>query len=112
MAQKTCPSELYQWTDTHETDTNAEQDSGVEDAEDDGSNSASISAQTSIMGGEGHSLIFVSFKGNMGDEDFQNKLDSVLNGIPDMIQLGLFICVHLCMLSVEIFPTPDPLQTC
>lgn len=94
MAEQQCPSELSQWTASNETDPNAEQDSGVEDADDDGSSSASITAQTSVMEEEGHSVIFVAFKGNMDDEDFQRKLDNVLNGIPDVLQLGLF--VHLC----------------
>lgn len=98
MAQKECPSELSQWTDSNETDPNAEQDSGVEDADGDGSSSASITAQASIMEGEGHSVIFVSFKGNMDDEDFQHKLDNVLNGIPDMLQLGVFVHLHTQML--------------
>lgn len=105
MAQKECPSELFQWTDYNETDPNAEQDSGVEDADADadadGSSSASITAQTPIMEGLGHSVIFVSFKGNMDDEDFQHKLDNVLNGIPNMLQLGLlFICVQEYFLTV------------
>ena len=32
--------------------------------------------------------IFVSFGGNMEDEDFPEKLNTVLSGIPSMLDLG------------------------
>lgn len=51
-------------------------DSGVEDG-DDGSSSPTTS-----------STIYVAFKGNMNDEDFQEKLDNILHGMPDMLLLG------------------------
>ncbi|XP_026097242.1 nuclear receptor coactivator 6-like isoform X3 [Carassius auratus] len=51
-------------------------DSGVEDG-DDGSRSPTTT-----------STIFVAFKGNMNDEDFQEKLDTILHGMPDMLLLG------------------------
>lgn len=35
-----------------------------------------------------NSTIYVAFKGNMTDEDFQKKLEAILNGIPDMLLLG------------------------
>ncbi len=51
-------------------------DSGVEDG-DDGSSSPTTT-----------STIYVAFKGNMNDEDFQEKLDTILKGMPDMLLLG------------------------
>lgn len=51
-------------------------DSGVEDG-DDGSRSPTTD-----------STIYVAFTGNMNDEDFQEKLDTILNGMPDMLLLG------------------------
>ncbi|XP_051947282.1 nuclear receptor coactivator 6-like isoform X2 [Xyrauchen texanus] len=54
-------------------------DSGVEDLDDD-SSSPTLPVE--------NSTIYVAFKGNMGDEDFHEKLDAILNGMPDMLLLG------------------------
>lgn len=32
--------------------------------------------------------VFVAFQGNMEDEDFMQKLDTILSGIPDMLDMG------------------------
>lgn len=32
--------------------------------------------------------VFVAFRGNMEDEDFTEKLDSILSGIPNMLDMG------------------------
>ncbi len=53
-----------------------DQDSGVEDG-DDGSSSPTTT-----------STIYVAFKGNMNDEDFQEKLHTILKGMPDILLLG------------------------
>lgn len=111
MAEKEWPSELSVWTDdSNETDPVAEQDSGVEDVEEEeGSDGACIPEQIFTMEeAEGQSLIFIAFKGNMADEDFQQKLDSVLNGIPQMLELGLFTC-GMCVISSHLTSlTLDP----
>ena len=39
-------------------------------------------------GDEGHFTIFVAFKGNLEDEDFAEKLNRVVHGIPSIIDLG------------------------
>ncbi|KAG2461318.1 NCOA6 protein, partial [Polypterus senegalus] len=56
--------------------SDVEQDSGVE--EDEGT----------IPNKEDFN-IFIAFKGNMEDEDFKDKLDKILKGVPFMIGLGL-----------------------
>lgn len=39
--------------------------------------------------GEGEDFtVFVAFQGNMEDEDFTEKLDIVLSGIPSMLDMG------------------------
>lgn len=39
--------------------------------------------------GEGEDLtIFVAFRGNMDDEDFTQKLDNILSGIPNILDMG------------------------
>lgn len=37
---------------------------------------------------EGHFKFFVAFKGNLEDDDFAEKLDRVVQGIPSIIDLG------------------------
>lgn len=54
-------------------------DSGMEDG-DEQTNSPPVPVE--------NSTIYVAFKGNMTDEDFQTKLNAILNGIPDMLLLG------------------------
>lgn len=40
-------------------------------------------------GGEGEEFtVFVAFKGNMEDEDFAKKLEAVLSGIPNVLDMG------------------------
>lgn len=39
--------------------------------------------------GEGEDFtVFVAFRGNMDDEDFTQKLDNVLSGIPNILDMG------------------------
>uniref|UniRef100_A0A3B3ZUL9 Nuclear receptor coactivator 6 TRADD-N domain-containing protein n=1 Tax=Periophthalmus magnuspinnatus TaxID=409849 RepID=A0A3B3ZUL9_9GOBI len=44
---------------------------------------------------EGEFTVFVSFKGNMEDEDFTQKLDSILSGIPDMLDMERLLPHHV-----------------
>lgn len=40
-------------------------------------------------GGEGGDFtVFVAFRGNMDDEDFTQKLDAILSGIPNILDMG------------------------
>lgn len=32
--------------------------------------------------------VFVAFRGNMDDEDFTQKLDTILSGIPNILDMG------------------------
>lgn len=59
--------------------SSTDHDSGVEDG-DERTDSPPLPVE--------NSTIYVAFKGNMSDEDFQNKLDAILNGIPDVLLLG------------------------
>lgn len=36
----------------------------------------------------GDYTVFVSFQGNMKDDDFTQKLDTILSGIPNMLDMG------------------------
>lgn len=39
--------------------------------------------------GEGEDFtVFVAFRGNMDDEDFTEKLDNILSGIPNILDMG------------------------
>jgi len=67
----------------HGSGTEEEEDLLEQDTKDEGS------------GDEGHFTIFVAFKGNLEDDDFAEKLDRVVNGIPSIIDLGNLCWSHL-----------------
>ncbi|CDQ90105.1 unnamed protein product [Oncorhynchus mykiss] len=91
MAHQHLPLELPQWTAVPDRDTesDSDRDSGV--GEDAGSHRGNdISHRQDGVGergGEGDFTIFVAFRGNMDDEDLQEKLDNILNGMPSMLEL-------------------------
>ncbi|CAB1336062.1 unnamed protein product [Coregonus sp. 'balchen'] len=99
MAHQHPPLELSEWTAVPggDPDSDSDRDSGVgEDAgEDAGSHHGNdISHRQDGVGerggeeeGEGDFTIFVAFQGNMDDEDFQEKLDNILNRMPSMLEL-------------------------
>nr|XP_029479160.1 nuclear receptor coactivator 6-like isoform X1 [Oncorhynchus nerka] len=80
MAHQHPPSELPQWTAVPDgdPDSDSDQDSGV--GED-----AGVHWQDGV--GERDFNIFVAFRGNMDDEDFQEKLDNILNRMHSMLEL-------------------------
>ncbi|KAJ8408054.1 hypothetical protein AAFF_G00262820 [Aldrovandia affinis] len=64
-------------------DPETEQDSGVEDDDSNHGNGFPYQPQAQTD----DSTVFIAFQGNMDDDDFQEKLDNILNGVPDMLQL-------------------------
>nr|XP_023654689.1 nuclear receptor coactivator 6 isoform X1 [Paramormyrops kingsleyae] len=61
--------------------------------DDDGNHGSSLSC----MGQEMESTVFIAFLGSMDDEDFQEKLDSILSGIPGLLQLDVERLRPLCV---------------
>lgn len=100
MAHRCPPPQLPQRTEDLEPDNDSDRDSGVGDdaGEDADSCHESMVAEeervnqqdvTEECGNEGQDFtVFVAFQGNMEDEDFTQKLDTVLSGIPDMLDMG------------------------
>lgn len=96
MAQS-APPRLSQRTEYSEPDNDSDMDSGVwDDAGDDADSclGSTVTEEEKVDeqdGGGGSAFtVFVAFQGNMEDEDFTQKLDSVLIGIPNMLDMGLF----------------------
>ncbi|MEQ2191361.1 Nuclear receptor coactivator 6 [Xenoophorus captivus] len=100
MAHRQTPPDMSQKTEHLESDSDSDRDSGVGDDAVDEAESCHIYTATEVEevkkadGMEENSVkdedstIFVAFQGNMNDEDFTQKLDSVLSGIPNMLNLG------------------------
>ena len=100
MAHRHTPPELSQRTECLEADNDSDRDSGVgDDAGEDayschGSTETEEEQDNKQDGMEEHSgeaddfTVFVAFQGNMEDEDFTQKLDTVLSGIPNMLDMG------------------------
>ncbi|XP_029580834.1 nuclear receptor coactivator 6 isoform X3 [Salmo trutta] len=93
MAHQHPPSELPQWTAVPDgdPDSDSDQDSGVgEDAGVHHGNEV-LHRQEGVgergRGEAGDFNIFVAFRGNMDDEDFQEKLDNILTKMPSMLEL-------------------------
>lgn len=75
-----------------EEDSNSDMDSGVgdevgEDAESPVPDVDRASEQEDT-GEHGEFTVFVAFKGDMEDEDFSKKLEAVLSGIPNVLDMG------------------------
>nr|XP_043893542.1 nuclear receptor coactivator 6 [Solea senegalensis] len=100
MAHRPALPELSQRTEHLELDNDSDRDSGVGDDAGEDADSCHGSTETQEeqvntqdgmeeTGGEGDVFtIFVAFQGNMEDEDFTQKLDSVLSGIPNVLDMG------------------------
>lgn len=80
MAQQAGPPEITWCMGSPQVSLSTEDDSGLEDGDDSGVDHGHRK--------EEGSTIFVAFKGNLDDEDFQQKLDNILNGMPQMLLLG------------------------
>lgn len=100
MAHRRNPPQLSQRTEYLDAENDSDRDSGVgddagEDAdscrgstvtEEEKVNKQHCTEENSENGEE--FTVFVAFQGNMEDEDFKQKLDNVLSGIPDMLDMG------------------------
>lgn len=99
MAQQHTPPHS-QRTQFLEVDNDSDMDSGVGDEAGEDAESGAESPVTDEErvlsqddaeepGGEGEEFtVFVAFKGNMEDEDFAKKLEAVLSGIPNVLDMG------------------------
>uniref|UniRef100_A0A3Q4H7Q4 Nuclear receptor coactivator 6 TRADD-N domain-containing protein n=2 Tax=Pseudocrenilabrinae TaxID=318546 RepID=A0A3Q4H7Q4_NEOBR len=84
MAHHRTPPETSQRTEYLEADNESDRDSGVGD--DAGEDADSCHERKS---GEGEDFtVFVAFQGNMDDEDFIQKLETILRGIPNVLDMG------------------------
>lgn len=101
MALSYTPPEVSLRTEYLETDGESDRDSGVgEDAGEDADSchGCVLTDEEMITNEYGTEenrrqedfTVFVAFQGNMDDDDFSEKLDTVLNGIPDMLNMGWF----------------------
>lgn len=98
MANRHTPPELSQKTGYLEADNDSDGDSGVGDDAGEDADSCHGSTVTEVENREDGTeedsqegedfTVFVAFKGNMDDEDFTKKLDTILSGIPNMLDLG------------------------
>lgn len=109
---RTAP-EMPQKTESLGPDNESDRDSGVgEDAGEDADSCPEHSAteddvmKHEDMDGNGGSqedfTVFVSFQGDMDDEDFSHKLNTVLSGIPNILDMGkfdFFAFIILCKVS-------------
>lgn len=102
MAHCHTPPKVSQRTEYLEADTESDRDSGVGDDAGDDADSCHGSTVTEDGNIEKHDgveeksnegedfTVFVAFQGNMDDEDFSQKLETVLSGIPNMLDMGQF----------------------
>lgn len=95
MAHRRTPPQLSQRTEYLEADNDSDRDSGVgddagEDADSCHGSPLTEEEKVNKQDGEGGEdfTVFVAFQGNMEDEDFTQKLDTVLSGIPNMLDMG------------------------
>lgn len=106
MAHQGTPPQLSRRTDVEPDDS--DRDSGVWEDADDCIGSTSTQEEkvhkqdgTEENSNEGEDFtVFVAFQGNMEDADFTQKLDTILNGIPSMLDIGL---CNLCYMHVMSF---------
>lgn len=90
MAQQPGPPEVTWHAGSPGVALSAEDDSGLEDGDDvcgDHGNSG-LARSPNPHGEKECATIFVAFKGNLDDADFQQKLDTILNGMPHVLSLG------------------------
>lgn len=100
MAHRRTPPQLSQRTEHLEPDNDSDRDSGVgEDAGEDADDchGSTLTEEENVNKQDGTEensengedfTVFVAFQGNMEDEDFTQKLNTVLSGIPDMLDMG------------------------
>lgn len=100
MAHLCTPPHPSQRTEDLELDNDSDRDSGVgddagEDADSCHGGTVTEEERGNTQNGteesceEGENFtVFVAFQGNMEDEDFRQKLDTVLSGIPNVLDMG------------------------
>uniref|UniRef100_A0A3Q3LJA4 Nuclear receptor coactivator 6 TRADD-N domain-containing protein n=1 Tax=Labrus bergylta TaxID=56723 RepID=A0A3Q3LJA4_9LABR len=100
MAHRRNPPQLSQRTEYLEPDNDSDRDSGVgEDAGEDadGCHGCAVSEEEEVNNRDGTEengsedgdfTVFVAFQGNMEDEDFKQKLETIISGIPNMLDMG------------------------
>lgn len=99
MADRRTPPELSHRTQYLEADNDSDRDSGVGDdaGEDaDSCHGGTVTKVEKVNNQDGTEenrqeedfIVFVAFQGSMDDADFTQKLDTVLRGIPDMLDMG------------------------
>lgn len=99
MAHRRTSPQLSQRTDYLGSDNDSDRDSGVGDDAGEDADSChgstvteveKVSKQENPRDGADFT-VFVAFQGNMEDDDFSQKLDTILSGIPNMLDMGWFI---------------------
>lgn len=100
MAHQHTPPHLSQGTELLDAYSDSDRDSGVgDDAGEDADNchGSTVTHEERVdkqdgkeeSSGEGEDFtIYVAFQGNMDDEDFTEKLNTVLSGIPNILDMG------------------------
>lgn len=103
MAQQHTPPEMSQKNEHLRPDNESDRDSGV--GEEDAGQDADICPEYNVTadenveeqdgmeesGGVGEDFtVFIAFQGNMDDEDFTQKLDTILRGVPNVLDIGKF----------------------
>uniref|UniRef100_A0A3B5QI98 Nuclear receptor coactivator 6 TRADD-N domain-containing protein n=1 Tax=Xiphophorus maculatus TaxID=8083 RepID=A0A3B5QI98_XIPMA len=100
MAHQQTPPDVSHKAEHLESDNDSDRDSGVgDDAVEEADschkcNTTEVDEVKKADGMEEHgvkdedSTVFVAFQGNMNDENFAQKLDSVLSGIPNVLNMG------------------------
>ncbi len=100
MANRRTSPQLSQRTEYLGTDNDSDRDSGVGDdaGEDaDSCHGSTVTKRERVNKQDGTEentreeedfTVFVAFQGNMEDEDFKQKLETILSGIPNMLNMG------------------------
>lgn len=99
MAHRRPVPSLSQRTESLQCDDDSDIDSGVWDDADEEADHCLGSIKTEDEDNKqdeveendeegGDFTVFVAFRGNMDDEDFTQKLDAILSGIPNILDMG------------------------
>lgn len=99
MADRRTLPDLSQRTEYQEADNDSDRDSGVGDDAGEDADSCHGSTLTEVEkvnkqdgteeNGQGEDFtVFVAFQGSMDDADFTQKLDTILSGIPNVLEMG------------------------
>ena len=128
MAHRRPVPSLSHRTETVECDNDSDIDSGVWDDADEEADQCPGSIKTEEEedneqdeveenGGEGADFtVFVAFQGNMDDEDLPQKLEAILSGIPNILDMGwlhfLILFIYFCTSLPEQYSLAKRAQSC